>query len=307
MSRHSLFVGFFVVLSIAIAGVYATPAAADSLSIAPTEYKASLATGESKKGFVDVVNPAATATEIKLHVQAFRQVDDQGSLQFYDDATIAKGVKLDLTDVTLGPHEGVRVYFLLDGTQLPAGDVFAAIFASTVSASNTVESVPSAQVGTLLLLENGPAPAHHAIISNLSANWLQIGTAISMKMNVTNTDLADGAALGFIPRITFEFKPYSQQTVDGPLLFARRTRVVDYSQKGSYFGPVLLRATVDGQTQTKLIFAMTGYWQWLAPMIIVLLIAGIITLRAYLKARKSKHRSHTTKKRKHHNADENHS
>lgn len=265
------------------------PAAADSLSIAPLHYKAKLAAGESKKGMVDITNPSAKPVEIQLHVQAFRQIDDNGGLEFYDSAEVAKGVKLDLTSIALGPHEGARIYFILDGNLLPSGDVFAAILANTVSDTSAAGSIPAAEVGTLLLLENGTPPKHHAKISSLNANWLQFGDAITMEMSVTNTDPAGGVAIGFVPQITFLLKPHGGQTVDGPLLFAGRTRAVDYRHPGDYFGPILLHAEIGGHSQTKLIFAVTGYWRWLAPLLFVLGIAAIFIGRSYHKHSRKKH------------------
>ena len=251
-------------------------ASASSISIAPLTYQTALKANEDQKGYVDILNPEASDTEVHLKVQAFRQIDNEGSLQFYDDAAIAEGVKLDLTEVLLGPNEGIRIYFILDASVLPSGDVFAAILANTGQASEGVVSVPSAQVGTLLLLTNGTPPAHHATVSKFSADWLQVGSGITAQIDVTNTDPAEGRALGFIPKIQFGVNPYHSQTVDGPLIFSGRSRVVDYIQKGDYFGPVILEASVNGNTQTRLVFAITGYWQWLAPLLFITFIGLVV-------------------------------
>ena len=256
----------------------ALPASASSISIAPLTHQAALKADEDQKGYVDILNPEASDTRVHLKVQAFRQTDNEGSLQFYDDAAVAAGVKLDVTDIILGPNEGARIYFILDASALPSGDVFAVILASTGEVSEDIVSVPSAQAGTLLLLTNGTPPTHHATVSNFSADWLQVGSGITAQIDITNTDPLEGKALGFIPKIQFGINPYHRQTVDGPLIFSGRSRVVDYIQKGNYFGPVVLEASVNGNTQTRLVFAVTGYWQWLAPLIFTALIGLIVCL-----------------------------
>ncbi len=285
--RRAFFASMLVFLGVAtLSLLHTSSVSANSLSISPLQYKSKLAIGESKKGFIDVVNPSATEVEIKLKVQAFRQIDDQGGLEFYDNDAVSKGVKLDLTNVKLLPREGVRVYFILDGTVLPNGDVFAAIFASTVSVNDAIVSIPAAQVGTLLLLENGNPTAHNATIKSFDAHWFQLGEAVNSQITINNTDPPGGKAIGFFPEIKFSLKPYNERTIDGPLLFAGRTRVVDYKQNGDYFGPILVQATVGGQTESRLIFAVTGYWQWLAPLILVTLIAITIFLRYFLQKHK---------------------
>jgi hypothetical protein len=139
------------------------------------------------------------------------------------------------------------------------------------------------------MLENGTPPAHHATISSLDAPWLQLGTAIKMQMDVTNTDPSGGAAIGFTPQITFLFKPYGKRTFDGPLIFAGHSRTIDYSEAGDYFGPVLIHVAVGDHTQTKLVFAITGYWRWLAPLIVLIFAAGVVFFLTFLRNRKNKH------------------
>jgi len=278
------------IVAIAISLFLISPVSATSISIAPLTYQTALEASENQKGYVDILNPEASETTVHLKAQAFRQIDNQGSLQFYDDAAIAEGVKLDLTDITLGPNEGVRVYFLLDASALPSGDVFAAILASTGEAGENIVTVPSAQVGTLLLLTNGTPPEHHATVSGFSADWLQIGTGVKAQIDVSNTDPVAGQALGFMPKIQFGINPYHKQTVDGPLIFSGRSRVVEYIQTGNYFGPVMLEATVNGSSQTRFIFAVTGFWQWLAPLLAIGLISLIVLGIYWLKKRPLKQR-----------------
>lgn len=267
------------VLSIAIAvGLVSPSAGALSLKIAPLEYTAELKKGDVKKGYIDISNPDAKSAKVALSVQAFRQIDNQGSLQFYDSEQLRAGVKLDFDTITLRAGEAMRVYFLLDGTKLPTGDVFGAIMASTVpeKSAGTAQVV---SVGTLLMIQNGTPVAHTATIDSLSARWLQIGDAITARFAVTNPE-GQKKSTGFSPQITVALRPYQVKGVQGPLLFAGRTRAVDYRQTGDYFGPMLLDVSYENSHQTKLMFVITGYWRWVAPLVAAAaLVIGWFALR----------------------------
>ena len=268
--RKFLILAVGIVVSMVCGMLGSNLAFASSLSIAPLEYKANLASGETKKGYVDIVNPEVRTVEVHLEAQAFRQINDQGGLEFYDSEAVTAGVKLDLTDIELGPGEGARIYFLLDGTKLPSGDVFAAILASTGKVEGAV-TVPAVRVGTLLMLENGTPSAHHAAITDLDLAWLQIGNEVQAHLTVQNSDHDTSHVTGFSPKLAVGLWPYTSREVQGPLVFAGRNRTVSYSEPGNYFGPMLFRATVDGKTVSRWMFAVTGFWRWLVPLIIVLL------------------------------------
>jgi hypothetical protein len=257
----------------------ASPLFANSLQIQPTIYRdISLAKGEKKKGFVDVSNPSASPQIVTMTVQGFRQIDDSGSLTFFDDQQIAAGLLLDLDEFELGPREAARVYFLINGTNLPTGDVFASIFASNKPAEVAAGSAQAVRVGTLFVISNGTPASHEAEVAALSASPIQIGNRISATIDVKNT-ANEGAATGFFPKITVATKPYGEKTVDAPLLFAGRTRTVDYSVPGNYFGPILVSAKVGTSEKTSLIFAITGYWRWLSFVVLAALIAAVLILQ----------------------------
>lgn len=275
-------------LSMLVGGsLLAQTAAASGMSIAPLEYKSTLKKGEFKKGYVDIVNPTSSAIDAELSVQAFRQINDQGGLEFYDNPAIASGIKLDLENIELGPGEGARIYFRLDASKLPSGDVFAAIFAGPAANKKGVLSVPSARVGTLLMIENGTPPPHHAEVQKIDTNWLQIGDAVTARLLVKNTDPSGGSALGFSPKINIALSPYSSRSVDGPLVFAGRAREVSYREAGNYFGPLLISASINGKSTSRLVFVVTGYWRWLAPLILVVLGVILVILRWLLKRSKN--------------------
>jgi len=295
MNKIIVFASFAIGVALLLAGVSASQASASSMSIAPLEYDATLKAGEYRKGYVDVVNPESSKVRVGLLVQAFKQVNSDGGLEFYDSPDVTRGIKLDLDGIELGPKEGARIYFQLDASKLPSGDVFAAILAESVLSNKSVQSLPSARVGTLLMIENGTPPTHHAEIDSMEANFWQIGSDIKARFQVKNTDRVGGKALGFIPKINVSLAPYSAKTIDGPLVFASNTRQIAYAQPGDYFGPMLLKASVDGKSSSKLVFAMTGYWRWLAPTIVAIVVL-IFVFNKILHIRRRNHNNYLEKR-----------
>jgi hypothetical protein len=267
------------ILILSVIGVvsFSSTTHAASLQIQPTLYKdIVLKKGEKSKGYVDISNPSATSQEVKLTVQRYKQIDDTGTLTFFDDETISKGIELDLDNFVLNPRDAIRVYFQLDGTILPSGDIFAAIFAKTIPEDAMVAQV--VQVGTLMAITNGTPPSRAAAITALSAPLFQWGNAIDASMVIKNT-AREGVATGFFPRLNVNIQPYSSRTVDGPLIFAGRSRSIDYTQKGNYFGIIRLQVKTEGGQASRWLFAITGFWRWLAPLIIFVLVLGVFILR----------------------------
>lgn len=290
MKRFGIRLALVTLLMLIGATMTTSHAFAQSLRIVPLMYDdAVLGKGEVKKGFVDISNPESTAQTVQLSVKAFRQINDQGGLEFYSNEQVAAGVKLDFSQVKLDANGAMRVYFLLDGAKLPSGDVFAAVLASTVPerASTAAQSV---SVGTLLVIQNGTPGSRSAAITEFSTGWLQVGDGLSAHMKVNNP--ADPkSATGFFPSIVVAAQPYSTMTVKGPLLFAGRTRDVDYRQAGNYFGPMYLKASTSGSEKGQLVFAITGYWRWLAPVLVVVFAALLwITRRVTRRFRGTKKR-----------------
>lgn len=275
-------IGLFTLLSVFI--LQTGTASAASLKIAPRNYDTSLQKGEVKKGFVDVSNPGNESVKVSFSVEAFRQIDDDGSLEFYRSEQLSSGVKLDYDAITIGPREAYRVYFLLDGSKLPEGDIFAALFASTVPKSQA-GSAQAVRVGTLLTIQNGTPVEHTADVVGFETNWLQTGDALSATIRVKNPS-DPGDATGFYPTVRVATAPYGGRDVKGPLLFAGRTRVVEYLQPGNYFGPIWLSASVNDSSKGQLVFAVTGYWRWLAPIsVVALVVAGVILQRSGIMKR----------------------
>ncbi len=275
-----------LVLSVVVCG---PSVHAESLKIAPLIYDdVVLGKGEVKKGFVDISNPEYQKQTVQLQVKAFRQIDDQGSLEFYSNEQVAAGITLDFDKITLDNRGAMRVYFVLNGAKLPQGDVFAAILASTIPSSRGA-AAQSVSVGTLLIIQNGTPVSHTAEIMSFDSNWLQIGDGLSARMRVRNPADAKSST-GHYPSIVVAAQPYATMTVKGPLLFAGRTRAVEYREQGSFFGPIYLKASVGTSSKGQLIFAVTGYWRWLAPLLLVFFIVMTIVLRRSLLRRLRKRR-----------------
>ena len=272
----------FVSVLLAAASIPVLPVGAESLSLSPLEYKETLKPGDKKKGYIDIVNPEPSPVTVRFAVRRFEQVNDTGGIDFFEDEKLARGILLDLEEIDLGPHEGARVYFLIDSNTLPTGDVFAAIMARSIVRSSTAGTSPTVEVGTLMMLTNGKAPEHHAAIKSIDAPWLQVGNTLEAAFTVANKDSPKGEAIGFSPSILVEAWPYGSKKVDGPLLFAGRSRVVSYEQPGNYVGPIRLTVTATGQSETRWLFAVTGYWRVVLPLALGL-IAGIVIAIRYLR------------------------
>lgn len=280
--RRALIVVPLLWLSLLVVG--ASSVSAMSLKIAPLRYQTTLQKGEKQKGFVDISNPSAETITVGFEVQAFRQIDNDGGVEFYDDKDVAAGVQLDLRSASLGPTEVLRLYFLLDSTKLPSGEVYAAIMARTIpqARAGTEESV---RVGTILEITNDRPSTHRASVESFTAPLFQVGERISARFVIANDDRAHPST-GFRPAVTFDVKPYSSTRTEGPLVFGGRSRTVDYSLPGNYFGIVWLQAGVGDSSKGSLAFVMTGYWRWLGPMLIVALFSTLFAIHYTRKTKR---------------------
>lgn len=275
-----------------LAGCYlifhAVPVSAASLKISPLRYDAELSIGEKKKGFVDITNLSAQEADIRLSVQAFRQINDSGALEFYDSRTVQEGVLLDYSEVTLGPRETLHLAFLLDGTKLASGDNFAALFATSIP-DESGAGEQAIRVGTLLIISNATPSIHTAVIQDLSGQLVQFSDGLRVTFDVRNTAEV-GSATGFSPTITVRAWPYVNDTVSGPLVFAGRTRTVDFVKKGDYLGILAIRVKTGNSEQVIYRLAITGYWRLLLPILVA---AAVVTIWFARYVRKRSHNSTT--------------
>lgn len=267
----------FTLAMVTLCVLSATNVSAATLKISPLRYDTTLSAGEKKKGFVDITNPASSAVHVLLTVQAFRQTDNTGSLEFYNDEKVRQGVLLDYTETTLGPRETLHLAFVLDGSKLAQGDNFAAVFATTVPAeAGAGEQV--VRVGSLLVISNGTPSIHAAEIQNMSSQFIQFGDGIQFSFDVHNT-AEQGASTGFAPSITITAWPYVNETVTGPLVFAGRTRAVTYVKAGNYIGLINIKAKTGNSEQNTYAFVMSGYWRFLVPF--ALAVIGLLLWLLY--------------------------
>ena len=269
-----------VVLAVTLSGT----AHGATLKIQPLMYHEQIPKGGQQKGFVDISNPSDEAVRIKVTVQEFYQVDDHGGLAFRDSEQISQAITPELDEVELMPKDVLHLAFTIDGAKLPSGDVFAALFASTVDESVGSTAV-QARVGTLFILENGTPQRRNAAVESLQANWMQTGSGIYANFSVRNT-APTRSSTGFFPMVRVDTAPYGVKEISGPLVFAGRARTVEYRQPGSYFGPIKLSVRVAGGEQSRWLFAMTGYWRWLAPLMAVVLVIFATVGARYKRSRK---------------------
>lgn len=274
-----------VVVAVLAAGIVMAPTAqAESLQIQPLQRQDELKKAESKKGFIDITNPTGESVTVKLYVNAFSQIDDKGNLQFFDNEQVRQGVKLDFETSTIGPRQTLRLYFLLEGDKLPTGDVFAVIFAETTPL-RALGTSPAVRVGSLLMITNQTPGARHTEISRLSVPLLQIGSTVEGVVSVKNPAPVKSST-GFFPSIKINIGPWGGQVESkGPLIFAGRTRSVDFSVPSNQFGIYAVTVRANDASVTTYTFLITGWWRILAPLLLV----GIVIIVLALLRRRRHH------------------
>jgi hypothetical protein len=268
----------------ASAGAILLPAAASAevpgLQVNPLQYEETLSTDKVKLGYIDVANPSDTTITLQSRVQAFRQLGTEGQLEFYDDAQVSDGIKVDLSGFELGPREAVRVAFSVDPVKLPKGGVYAVVFFRTIPPAQSSSSTfvaESANIGTLLILQNGPAGAHVGDISRIDLPFLQWGGGLQGNLEYRNTDRSRAAA-GFRPALTARAFPWGQAPkVTTGLVLPGAARHFTFERPGAYFGlvPVTITDTDSAQHRTAWALALTGWCRW-AVLIVIL---GLLPVR----------------------------
>lgn len=275
MKQRRLVKAFVItVLGLGLASLGDPPVFAQSLQIQPLLYRESFKPGEVKKGFINVSNGGAAKVTLVTEVQAFKQLDSKGNLQFFDSPQIARAVTPDLKEFELGPREALRLYFAVDSKKLPGGDNFAALFVRTKGdAKNGIAS--NVRVGTLLVMENGRPGPRQASIQSLSAGFFQWGKGAALQASVKNTaDPAKNTA--FFPEVTATLKPLGgstsvNQPPGSPLIFAGITRDVPLQIPANLIGLYRLDVTAGQNTQSKWVFLVTGWWRWVVIIAAILL------------------------------------
>lgn len=276
-----------IILAVCSAAFFATASHALSLKMQPLIYNETIQKGEKKKGFIDISNPTGQKVTLKSSVQAFRQKDNNGGLEFYDDAQIQAGITPDLAEFVLGPRESVRMFFLIDGTKLPEGDIFAALFVATAAGQESSGVAQSVKLGTILTLVNGTPGSRQAEITKLNVQFFQFGNVVSGSYAVKNT--ADPAkSTGFYPEVLLKLSPFgSDISQRSPLVMSGIERQVNFSFEDSRFGFYNLSAAYGKSQKSQTVFVMTGIWMIVVPIIVaLLLIGGVFFARRLRKSRR---------------------
>lgn len=276
-----LFIG--AIFSLLFSWVSMPSASALGLKVAPLDYTVSLRKGEKQKGFIDLSNPSGVTVRVKSSVQAFKQINNKGTLQFFDDEQVSAGVIPDLEEFELGPREAVRMYFLVDGTKLPSGDVFAAIFFTTQPTTQGRGVTELVRLGTILSIVNGTPGERSAEIARLDVPFWQFGDSIKGSYVVKNT--ADPKKnTGFYPTVVIAAEPFRQELVHrSRLVFAGLSRENQFELKGGRLGFYEVAVSYGEHTKKQWVFMFNG-----ASALVFLIIAGAVILTGVLRWKKTR-------------------
>ncbi len=267
-------------LMVSIFALSSGSVSAQSIRVEPLKYDEQLELGQEKTGYVDVSNPGDFDITISTEVEAFRQINTDGDLEFYEDEQISQGINIDVDEFDLGPREAARIFFEIDSNQLPEGGVYAALlFAVESGEGDGFEASgfgTTTRVGTLLLLENGDEVERDGSFIFLDMSFLQFGSAIS---GVTEFAASDGERyVAFTPELSVSMPIAGQESLESGLVFAGNSRVFDIEREGNYLGlfPVTVSDEVTGEEISRWIFAVTGVWQIIVPLFILAILLSLV-------------------------------
>jgi hypothetical protein len=253
------------------------------LQVAPLQYEDTLHPGHVENGFIDVSNPGDAPIDIVSSVKGFRQTGTNGDLQFFDDPDLSAAITVGLDHFTLGPREAIRVVFSVDPAKLPQGGIYAAVFFRTQPPDQTSSRsyvAQSANVGTLLMLNNGASTTHYGQVTALKVPFWQFGYGLTGSLTYQNTDHT-ARPVGFKPALeTRVLLPWGKAPkLSTGLVLPGSTRTFALNRPGSYIGllPVIVTDTDTHRTVVTWVFACTGLYGYLTLFLLVLL----VTLEAW--------------------------
>lgn len=283
-----LLLAFFV--SLGLCGILGTQSAsALGLKIAPLEYKTTLKEDEVQQGFIDISNPSGQAVTVRTSVQAFKQINNDGGLQFYDEGLVASGIKPELSTFDIGPHEALRMFFTINGTTLPEGDVYAAIFFTTEPAQQANGVGQLVRVGTVLSIVNKTPGSRKAEVTGISLPPLQLSDTVSGTYKIKNTG---PAASGFYPSVRVSAWPGGKpRQMESSLVFGGRERVNDFSYQTG-IGIHLVEISYGNSKKSQWVITLAPWM--LVALLLIILIVGIELL--LLKRRRKTRPKKTHKK-----------
>lgn len=266
------------------------PVSALGLKVAPLEYKATLKENERLDGFVDVSNPSARKVSVQVTVQGFKQIDNDGGLQFFDDERLSTGIRPELTSFELGPREALRLAFSIDGKSLPEGDVYAALFLTTEPTQPQAGVGQSVRIGTLLSLVNKNPGPRQAELTGLGLPLIQLSDVAKGSYSIRNTG-PEGT--GFYPKVRLASWPGGQsKDQEGSLVFGGRERTNDISMQLGY-GIHRVEASF-GDSKKGQWVVLIAPWMLVTGLLVVLVLAiELLLLKRRRRAAKSTARKAT--------------
>lgn len=278
MKLRLIVLGLALMIS-ALSGASTTHAL--GLKVAPLEYKTTLKENDRQNGVIDVSNPSGQRVKVRTSVQAFKQIDDDGGLQFYDDQLVTKGIRPDVGEFELGPREALRMSFIIDGSLLPEGDVYAAIFFTTDLAKPRNGVGQLVRVGTILSIVNKTLGSRSAVITDVNMPFLQFSDVVGGTYKVKNTGAASS---GFYPTVKVSDWPSgAKKDVESSLVFGGRERRNDF-RLSTGFGIHYVKVGYKGSEKGQ--WVVTAAPWMVITLVMVLLIIGI-ELLLYKRRHKS--------------------
>ncbi len=252
-----------VVLSFVLYSALGTSVGAEqaSLKIAPLQYRESLGVGEKKKGYIDVSNPTSQPIKLNVDVQAFKQINNKGELTYFDNEQIRAGIKTDFDTIDLQPRQALRMVFLVDGTKLPKGNIFATIFFTTLN-TEASQSTQQIRLGTILSITNQTPPSQRVSVTAHNIPLLQLGDTLSGKVTIKNTGDPKKEG-GIYPKVTFKIAPLfaAEYTYEAKLVFPGIARENQFSFPSNRVG--IYRVSVQDNRGNELaqqwVVALTGW------------------------------------------------
>jgi hypothetical protein len=276
-------IALFIVVTIVAAFVLnpSDETSALGLKVAPLEYKTVLTENERKTGYIDISNPSSQAVKVRTSVQAFRQINDEGGLQFYTDKQVELGIITDLQSFEIGPLQAMRMFFTINGKNLPDGDVFAAVFFTTEPKQVRSGVGQLVRVGTMLSIVNKTSVSRKAEISDLTLPFFQFSGTVKGSYKVKNTGPKD---TGFYPTVKISTSPGNKtQDLESTLVFGGRERTNDFTYQT---GLGLHRIDVAYGNSNKSRWVLT-IAPWMFILILLILFVAAVEV-ALLKKRRRK-------------------
>lgn len=262
------------------------------LQLNPLKYEDKITTETVRRGYIDVANPGDSSVTVQTSVKGFRQIDLDGNLAFFDDGALTAGIIPDLGSFNLGPRDAIRMYFSVAPKKLPRGAIYAAIFFRTVPAQGQTTNsylTASANLGTLVILQNGAADKPTSQITKVNFPFLQFGSKLSGQASVLNT--SGQSAAPYNTSLKAKISPLGKSvSVATGLVTPGTTRTFKISRDGSYFGllPVSVSDATTGAKFTTWVFAVTGISPYVLVALLVALFIIFISLRWKQKRKRKK-------------------